>query len=331
MKISVVIPAYNAENEISKCIENILNTNTCDFEVIVVNDGSTDNTKQILDDLANKDNRIKVIHQSNKGVSMSRNVGIEKADGDYIVFVDADDLLEANALDYLAKRLKDKDIDILQYSVSTDTYKENLVQENKEYYDDITFKSTKEAFSYLIEHGFYVVWNKTYKKDFIHEFNDFPIGIKTGEDLIFNCKTFLREPIVACDSKILYHHIRTNKDTTVTRFIDNMDETLKQKRNALLAIYTHFDLDKKTYYETMLTEYKFYVLNLFHQNSSYFKNEIINKIQTYIYSKDTKEEIRLAIPKNKSSKVFQYLVLHTNPIVIYKFYTLKNKLKGVNK
>ena len=329
--LSVIIPVYNAENEISNCIDNILQTNTCDFEVIIVNDGSIDNTKSILDSYASKDNRIKVIHQANEGVSKARDLGIQNAKGSYIIFVDADDKLEDNALDYLSKRLEKEDVDILQYSVSTDTYSDNSFTEKKEYYEEKTFINTKDAFSYLINNGFYVVWNKAYKTSFIQNYHDFPLSIKTGEDLIFNCKTFLRNPTVASTDTILYHHIRTGKDTTVTRFISNMDETLILKREALLSVYKHLNLDLASYYNTELTEYKFYVLNLFHKNSTYSKQEILDKLEKYIYSKNSLEEISKAIPKNKSSKTFKFLVIHTNAKMIYKYYSFKNKVKNTIK
>lgn len=329
--LSVVIPAYNAEKEISNCIDNILNTNTCDFEIIVINDGSSDDTKKILDDYASKDKRIKAIHQSNQGVSKARNAGIEQAVGDYIIFVDSDDQLENGALDALTKKLENSPVDILQFSVSTDTYTNNTINKKEEYYEEIQFKSTSDAFSYLIEHGFYVVWNKAYKTSFIKEYLDFPLGIKTGEDLIFNCKTFLRNPTVACANAILYHHIRTDKDTTVTRFISNMDETLVSKRESLLSVYNHFHLDLDSYYNIQLTEYKFYVLNLLHKNSVYTKKEVLNKLEKYIYSNIALDEIKNAKPSIKSSKIFQSLVLHTNANVIYLYYLSKTKIKQIIK
>ncbi len=329
--LSVIIPAYNAEKEIANCIENILNTNTCEFEIIVINDGSSDGTKEVLDDYASKDNRIKAISQSNQGVSKARNVGIEAALGDYIIFVDSDDQLEDGALDVLTKKLENTPVDILQFSVSTDTYINDTANKKEEYYEEVQFQSTSDAFKYLIKHGFYVVWNKAYKTSFIQGYQDFPLGIKTGEDLIFNCKTFLRNPTVACTNTILYHHIRTNKDTTVTRFINNMDETLIQKRDALDSLYQHFNLDKTIYYNTMLTEYKFYVLNLLHKNSTYTKKEILNKLKKYIYSNIALEEIKKAKPSIKSSKTFQSLVLHTNANMIYLYYLSKAKMKQIIK
>lgn len=328
MKLSVIIPAYNAEKEIGKCINSILNTNHTDFEVIVVNDGSTDNTKQILDRYL--DSRLIVIHKENEGVSVARNIGIKNATGDYVLFVDADDELEPQALDYLTNYLLDKQLDLLQFSVSTDTYSQNSCKKNLEYYLNKSYTSSKEAFLYLINHGFYCVWNKLYRREFIENIT-FPKGIKTGEDFIFNCNVFLKQPVVSTLDKILYHHIRTEKETTVSRYIDNMDETLLLKKHAFQYIFKFYNIElKPIYYNNMLLEYKFYVTNLFHNQCPLNKKHKINKLRTFIFSKETHNEIKNAVAKNKSSKIFKFLVQFTNLYFTYLFYSSKTTLKIYN-
>ena len=106
MKLSIIIPCYNVENFVQKCANSILVQKGFDCELIFVNDGSKDNTLHVLENLAIKDNRIKVINQENQGLSGARNTGIENAKGDYIMFVDADDWLESNAFDIISKNLQ---------------------------------------------------------------------------------------------------------------------------------------------------------------------------------------------------------------------------------
>ena len=96
MKISIIIPIYNGEKFIEKCIKSIKNQTFKDFEIILVNDGSSDNSGQICDELAKNDNRIKVIHQENLGVSEARNRGIIASKGEYICFIDCDDYIKVN-------------------------------------------------------------------------------------------------------------------------------------------------------------------------------------------------------------------------------------------
>ena len=101
MKISIIIPVYNCEEYIKKCIDSIIEQTYKDFEVIIINDGSTDNTNYILNEYKNYSNII-IINQNNHGVSYSRNVGLEKAKGNYICFIDGDDYIDKDYLSTLA-------------------------------------------------------------------------------------------------------------------------------------------------------------------------------------------------------------------------------------
>ena len=99
--LSVVIPAYNIENYIGKCLDSVLAQTYQDYEIIVVNDGSTDKTGTVCDEYATKDSRIRVIHKENEGVSVARNAGIEMATGEYFLFFDGDDFMEPYTMEEL--------------------------------------------------------------------------------------------------------------------------------------------------------------------------------------------------------------------------------------
>ena len=128
IKISVIIPAYNAEATIKKCIDSILNQTYKNFEIIIINDGSKDNTYKILKEYENKEEKVKVINNENRGVSFSRNCGVESATGDYITFVDSDDYLDSNCFEKIIKKMP-RDIDVLRYNFKIDgirKYNNNL-------------------------------------------------------------------------------------------------------------------------------------------------------------------------------------------------------------
>ena len=112
-KISIIVPVYKKEYSIDYCLKSILSQSFTDFELILVDDGSPDNCGKICDDYAKKDNRIKVIHISNGGVSNARNVGLENASGQYVTFVDADDKLTENALSELESSVNKYNADIV--------------------------------------------------------------------------------------------------------------------------------------------------------------------------------------------------------------------------
>lgn len=101
VKVSVIIPVYNAEEHLEECLNSVLNQTILDYEVILIDDGSTDNSGEICQVYAQKDDRVTVIHQMNQGVSAARNLGIRKANGDYITFIDSDDWVEATYMEHL--------------------------------------------------------------------------------------------------------------------------------------------------------------------------------------------------------------------------------------
>lgn len=117
-KISVIVPVFNRENTITTCIEGISNTDYVNYEIIIIDDGSTDNSLQICRQLAARNSRIRVFHQHNAGVSSARNLGIRNATGDYLIFVDSDDTLFPNALDIIAKQLEQA-TDLLMFTAKT--------------------------------------------------------------------------------------------------------------------------------------------------------------------------------------------------------------------
>lgn len=128
MKISVIIPVYNAEKTISKCLDSIINQSYSDLEIIVVNDGSNDNSHNICLEYADKNEKIKYYYNENHGVSYSRNFGVNKATGEFITFVDSDDYLELDTYETLKKYLND-DIDFIRYnfeSVGGKSFSNNL-------------------------------------------------------------------------------------------------------------------------------------------------------------------------------------------------------------
>lgn len=112
-KLSIIVPVYNGDKYLNKCLDSILEQTFVDYECILINDGSTDGSKEICCAYAEKDPRIKVFHQENKGIIHARNVGLQKATGEYIHFVDADDYLFPNTEEILLKEVKSKQYDVL--------------------------------------------------------------------------------------------------------------------------------------------------------------------------------------------------------------------------
>ena len=207
-KVSLIIPAYNVEKFIGKCLENCLEQTYSNIEIIVINDGSTDQTKKVIDEYKEKDNRVILIDKKNEGVSEARISGFNKATGDYILFIDSDDWLELNAIELLVNKQKESQVDIICYDYKI--IDENGKVEGKK--DSID----KENFlkSILIGDSPYF-WIKFIKRDFIISNNiKFPQKIGYCEDLAFSVSLAASNPKVEKLTEYLYCYYQRSNSVT---------------------------------------------------------------------------------------------------------------------
>lgn len=210
--VSIIIPVYNVEEYIEKCIESLIQQTFSDIEIIVVNDGSTDNSGLICDDMANKDSRIKVIHKNNQGVSSARNVGIKNSKGKYIHFVDADDTVEKNIIEKLVNKMKEKNMDLALCGYRRLYIEHGCKMKTKEY-DVKHFEGSIKDIGFLLEHllknGLIQgpCW-KLFKKEIIEKYNiKFPEEYSFGEDTIFVYKYLLYCKEISIVPGCLYNYI----------------------------------------------------------------------------------------------------------------------------
>lgn len=168
VKISVIVPIYNVEQYLVKCINSILNQTFKDFELILVNDGSTDSSLSICKNYLKKDNRIKIINKKNGGLSEARNYGLDKAIGKYVCFIDSDDFVEQNYLSELYYTIKqsNSDITICEFNTVNEKYQRiDTVCLNEP--QTVKQTSGKDVVKYLYEDNSIanvVAWNKLYKR-----------------------------------------------------------------------------------------------------------------------------------------------------------------------
>ena len=175
MKYSFIVPVYNTEKYLKKCLDSLVNQTYDDFEIIIVNDGSTDNSKSIIDEYKKKNKNIVVINQENQGLSMARNNGVKKASGDYIIFVDSDDYVEEKLLEEINKNIKKEDV--LRFQVIEEN-KESIKWEEKAFdnlngFDAFKILSSyhyvEPAWCYAIKTSYYTRNKFTFKKGMYHE------------------------------------------------------------------------------------------------------------------------------------------------------------------
>ena len=215
IKVSVVVSVYNGEKYIEKCIKSILRQSYKNIELIVVNDGSIDKTKKILDKYKES---IVVINKNNTGVSDSRNRGIDKATGEYIMFCDADDWLDKKAVELAINEIKDKDYDAIRFTHFNTTGKKMIKKNNKDdIYSDINIDvSADELVKNLVcnkTEGH--LWNYLLKKEIIKKNNmSFDKQLFYQEDVIFLLEYFFKSKKIKVISNPLYYYYQNNESVT---------------------------------------------------------------------------------------------------------------------
>lgn len=183
--ISIIIPAYNAEKHLSRCLNSLILQTEKNYEAIIVNDGSSDKTGQIADEYKANDNRFRVIHTRNVGVSKARNVGLDNSNGKYITFLDSDDYLQQNYLETLIKT--DEKYDIVCTNSIMKCEESGIALSSINYQCSDYFLSAEENLETIITNGaLEYVWSKRYKKEIIDGHNiRFKEDVTIGEDTIF--------------------------------------------------------------------------------------------------------------------------------------------------
>lgn len=203
-KLSVIVPVYNVEQYIHKCVDSILSQTYADFELILVNDCSPDNCGKICDEYASKDNRVKVIHKQNGGVSEARNIGLDAVTGEYISFIDPDDWIDKDMYEQTLGYMANNDLDIVCFDVEEVRTNKSFVR--YKYAGNKSFTSYEALYEILIDGIDNSPCNKIYKK-YTWEGVRFPVG-RRFEDVATIYKTFHNAKTVGYMRKAYYHYFR---------------------------------------------------------------------------------------------------------------------------
>ena len=205
--ISVFIPCYNAERTLEKCLSSVIEQSYDHLEIILIDDGSTDNSAKIYEEFRIKDERIKILVQNNAGVSKARNIGVKSATGEYLCFVDSDDWVEPDYCSELYRLLNEENADISIIEASYED-EDGTVVFHKATSGEKVFDG-KRALSLLLEDNVIQShpWGKLYKISFFKNV-DFPENLKCFEDYSTLFKVFDKALKVVKSNKKLYHYIQ---------------------------------------------------------------------------------------------------------------------------
>ncbi|MEK6518581.1 glycosyltransferase family 2 protein [Bacillus thuringiensis] len=233
--VSIIVPAYNVDKFIEKCLSSILEQTYINIEVIVVDDGSTDKTGQLIDNISQQDSRVSVIHKKNAGVSAARNSGIEISTGDYLVFVDADDYIAQDYVEYMLSLIENTGS---EFCLSKCCYtKSGEKQTEDEYIEKL---KPEDATALLLSPDVIVgCWNKIFKRSFVVDNNlKFSTTLFYGEGLSFITTASQLSNSVGVGNRKVYYYRRNNEASATTKFniekIYNGEKALENIRKQLI-------------------------------------------------------------------------------------------------
>lgn len=236
-KISVIIPVYNVADYLPECLDSVLSQDHTNLEVILVDDGSKDESGAICDSYAARDSRVRVIHQKNAGAAAAKNAGLRIATGEYLSFVDSDDYLEPNVYGYMLSILKEHGADAAQFSFR-DVYRTQTEDHILPGRQELTSKEYLARFPK--DWTCALLWNKLYKRT-LYDGVFFEEGHKI-DDEYFTYRGFLKPCKVVCDEKIIYNYrkrassVMSSPEAGEQRILDCLD-AIQKRRDVILKIY----------------------------------------------------------------------------------------------
>lgn len=316
--ISIIVPVYNVEDYLDRCVESIINQTYKNIEIFLIDDGSTDSSGKKCDKWSKLDERIKVYHKKNGGLSDTRNYGINKSTGKYLTFIDSDDYIDQEYIEYLYSLIKrdNYDISIAQQTIVTKNDKKESTLEVKE----ITYEKMDAIKHLLLEDSFTVsACAKMYKRELFDNIR-FPKG-KLYEDNGTMYKIFDNIEKVICSTRPIYYYVIRNSSITTQKFT--------QKKLDIISLTDEMEKFLKKYSELSDIVFKRKVK----VRLTILRQLAINDLSNTVFYKDIKKYLKKNIRKILSNKyiskkekiVILVLLLNKN---LFKFicnYYTKNK------
>lgn len=291
--ISIIIPIYNAEKNLYKCIGSIIKQSVKEIEIIFIDDGSSDKSLSICNEIADKDHRIKVFSQKNSGVSAARNKGISMAKGKYIMFCDSDDFVEENWCEELFNIIyeNEKIFAICGYSIINKRKgQEHIIEKVLDKKCSIDSLSKKDFYRLYKNNLINSPCNKIFETKIIQDNNiRFNENLSLGEDLLFNLEYMKYIDEIKIVNKTTYNYIQTDNESLDNKYYENLFEIYKCLYSELYKYMTEFKVDlnkeEKSFYRsyfymlirvlnnTLNKKCKLSLFNKFKYNSSILKSK----------------------------------------------------------
>lgn len=304
VKISIILPCYNTKLYIKQCLQSLTKQTLKDIEIICIDGSSEDGTFEILEQFENNDSRIKVYSKKNEGVSLSRNYGMSKAQGKYLMFVDADDWIDKDTCEIVFQKAEEQQADLVMWSYVRE-FKENslpkdIFKEDEKIFERNQIKQLHRRFFGLVEEelaqvesadALCPVWGKLYKRNIIEEhkirFTDIR-RIGTYEDGLFNLEVFEHLYKVIYLQKYFYHYRKYNENSITSQYKENLFQQWNQLYDILFQYIKDKNLDS-SYVQAVNNRICLGILgqglNLMESNKQHKRKEIKKMLSSKRYRK----------------------------------------------
>lgn len=338
--VSIIVPVYNCEKYLSSCIEHLLNQTYKNIEIILINDGSIDNSWKIITEYSKKDKRIIPVNQENSGANLARKKGIEICSGDYIMFVDSDDYIKENTIEELYNIINEYNADIVKYGFTNknNSFIDNLGKDINIYENDCKNELYNKLLTSITLNN---ITTEIIKRDIIDiSMPVFNLKSSSAEDLQMNLELFDKAERIIVTKYKFYYYRDVENSTTHTFNYKTIIRNIKQNEqlyDSLVYYSKKWDLYSKLY-DSICARYTFFCLNSIIKiigSDTEIKNELLNELN---------EIIDLLLPKkvnpvlaiknsniNKLKKCVYYLVLHKRFKLLKNMISIKNVLSDFKK
>lgn len=288
IKVSVIIPVYNTGKFLEKCLESVVNQSLKEIEIICVNDGSTDNSLEIVQYFSQKDKRIIIINKKNGGQSSARNAGMKTAQGEYICFIDSDDFIDSLMMEELYNEIEKTNSDVVESNIFLYDDKTHKVEErkNKKY-------NSAEKGSYLWGKYTTEVCNKIYKKEFLLKNNIFFEEGMIHEDDLFTIRILFSTNKIEKIEKSFYYYRINRCGSTMTNV--NLEKRLQALQRIVEKIKEYQEIMQTDIFSFLMLKILeiYYLIEIYEINKENIKKEKIKELEESIkinWEKLSKEE-----------------------------------------
>lgn len=330
-KISIIVPVFNVEKYIKRCLNSLVNQTLKDIEIIIVNDGSTDNSLKICEEFKQKDDRIKIYSKENEGLGLTRNYGMDRAIGEYIAFLDSDDYIDIDFYENLYKNAKKNDVDVCFAEIKqVDSnnnikiydkipFEEDKVMAKKVLYNILNVKNAKYKKSFMQM----CVWRSIYKLSVIKDYNIRFVSEREfiSEDIIFNIDFLINANSAAFARNTYYYYCFNGKSLTNTYKEDRFNKDIILYNEVIRKLNEYNEYSKLNKYVNNF--FLNYIRALIKQEagncSPYEYKQKIKRIKEIVNSKPVRKMVKCMQYSTIKRFIFDFFILIKCPRILYIF------------